>query len=64
MLKQRNEKYDEHLRSMTGEQRILRALGMFDEATQIVRESITEAHPDWNEEQILREMRRRFKYDR
>ena len=46
------------LRNMTGEQRLLNALEMTDLARELMRTRIRNEHPDWTEQQIIREVLR------
>lgn len=46
------------LREMSGEQRLLTALEMSDLTRALARERIRNEHPDWTENQIIRELLR------
>lgn len=44
----------------TGGQRMLMAAQMFETARILIRSNIISMHPDWNEKQINKELRRRL----
>ena len=50
----------EILKKMTGAQRMIAAAKMFDTAKALTRANIKMNHPDWNEEQIKKEVLRRL----
>jgi len=50
----------EILSKKTGGERMLMAAQMFETARILIRSNIVSNHPDWNEEQILKELRRRL----
>ncbi len=58
-----DDKYAEILRNMTGEQRVLATAEMFETAVALLRANIKEKHPDWSEEQIRKEIRKRLGND-
>ncbi len=58
-----DDKYAEILRNMTGEQRVLASAEMFETAVALLRANIKEKHPDWSEEQIRKEIRKRLGND-
>ena len=46
-------------RRMTPEQRLAIAMQMREDAVQIVRDSVRQQHPDWDDRQMESEVRRR-----
>jgi hypothetical protein len=51
-------------RAMTGEQRLKIALDLHEFACNVTRSGILHQHPDWDEEQGNRELRRRIEIAR
>ncbi len=49
-------------RGMTGAQRLAIANDMFDSARRMLLSHLRATHPDWSEEQILREAARRLSH--
>jgi hypothetical protein len=49
-------------RKMTPQQRLARAFGMWESAQVIVRGAVQCEHPDWTEEQVLREVANRLSH--
>jgi len=58
-----DDSYAEILRKMTGEQRVLATAEMFETAVLLIRANIKENHPDWSEERIKKEIRKRLGND-
>lgn len=52
----------ESLRKLTHAERLKQAFGMWDAARNMVRGVLRQEHPDWTEEQILRETARRLSH--
>lgn len=48
------------LKKISGEQKMVIAFQMFDTAAAILRANIKERHPEWNEDQIKKEIVRRM----
>ena len=55
-----DEKTVEFFSKKTGGQRMLMAAQMFETARMLIRSNIVSIHPDWNEEQIRKELYRRL----
>jgi hypothetical protein len=49
-------------RRMTGQERFQIGLQLYDLARSIVRSGVRDQHPDWNDEQVEREVTRRFRF--
>ena len=52
----------EILRRKTPAQRLAQAFAMWDTACVVIRGSIRQQHPEWNDEQVLREAARRLSH--
>ena len=52
----------EVLRQMSGEQRLRIASGMFASARRTIMHVLRTQHPDWSEEQVIREAARRLSH--
>lgn len=50
------------LRALSPEQRLRTAFGMWESARLLIRGSIRQQHPEWTEEQVLREAARRLSH--
>lgn len=59
-----NEKQLEGYRKMSGEQRVLIALGLSSLIRNTARVGILNQHPEYNEEDVEKELRRRIDYGR
>jgi hypothetical protein len=49
-------------RAMTMEQRLQVAMSLYDDARAIITGAVRSFHPEWTEEQVRAEVRRRFLY--
>ncbi len=52
----------EVLRNLTPEQRLKTAFAMWESARHLIRGTIRQQHPDWTEEQVLRETASRLSH--
>lgn len=50
------------LRQKTGAERLSIANGMFVSARQMITSALREAHPDWSDQQVTREVARRLSH--
>ena len=55
-----DDKTVEILGKKTGGERMLMAAQMFETARILIRSNIVSNHPDWSEEQVVKELRRRL----
>lgn len=52
----------EILRNKTPEERLKQAFNMWETACIMIRGAVRQQHPDWNDEQVLREAARRLSH--
>lgn len=50
----------ERIRRMSGEERVRLGAGLYEMAKHIVEGGVRREHPDWGDEQVRMEVRRRF----